>query len=70
MEKFCKAALIYGLIMTAIISLLLIGLGILMILKSEFILQIIIWGCASICILFGTVGIFSILIASFLCLTR
>lgn len=70
MEKFCKAVLVYGLIMMAIISLLLIGLGILMLLNSELVLQIVIWGIAGICILFGAVGIFSMLIGAFMCLTR
>lgn len=69
MERFCKAILIYGLIVTGIISLLLIGLGVLLILDSSLVLQIVIWGFASICILLGAAGIFSILIGALRSLT-
>lgn len=70
MEKFCKSVLIYGLIIIGIISFLLIGFGVLLILNSDLILQVIIRGLASSCILFGTVGIFFILIGILRGLTR
>lgn len=64
MEKFCKMIIIYGLIAMGIISLLLIGFGVLLILDSSLVLQLLICGIAGICILLGAVGIFSILIGA------
>lgn len=64
MDKFCKEILIYGLIITSIISFLLIGFGVLLILNLELVLLVIVWGFAGICILLGVVSILSLLIGT------
>lgn len=62
MEKFCKVILIFGLIVSVIVSLLLIVFGIMLILNPGLILQIVIWAVAGICISFGVITLFSLLI--------